>query len=298
MIVQDQKYIAIRILINQEISGLLSNFLVEEGSGGVVLEDNQNKENVWLVAYFPEEQGKGKLQSIHNYLGKLKELGLKVGEAKVQSKEMKQKDWARGWRNGFKGVAITERVFIQPPWEKEKLSGKITIKIDPQMAFGTGQYPTTKLCMKSLEEFIKPNGRVLDVGTGSGILAIAAVKLGASYVLALDVDPLALENAKENIRLNRVQKEVELKSGTVDDSFTKKSFDIVLANLEKGAILRLFEQMRKVAKRGAFFILSGISKEEKEEVEDYLTRKDLKLVSSTGDKEWTCIVAQGGTSDN
>jgi len=293
MMQEEKTYTEIRILINEEVSDLLSNFLVEEGSGGVVLEDNQTKGNVWLVAYFPKGEDKNKLHSIHNYLDKLKELGLKVGGVKVQTKEVKQEEWPKNWRKGFKSIFITDRIVIQPPWEKEKLAGKTIIKINPQMAFGTGEHSTSKLCIKSLEKFIKDKDRVLDVGTGSGILAITAARLGASYVLALDIDPLALENAKENIKLNRVQKEIELKSGTVNHNLPKNSFDIVVANLDKSAIIRLFEQMKETAKKNAIFILSGILDKEEEEVKNHLKKMKVKFSGSSRDEEWSCIVAQG-----
>lgn len=212
----------------------VANFLQELGSGGVVIEegDNPNRKRdtslgQWyelppsgipegqaeVRAYFAEgENIAGIVERLEQFIREIREYPLDVGEGRITVRDVKEEDWATGWKKYFKPVRITERLTIKPTWEEYRPGPEeIVLELDPGMAFGTGTHATTALCLRLLERYVKPGVDVIDVGTGSGILAIAAAKLGARAVLALDLDPVAVSSAAENVRINGLAERVEVK---------------------------------------------------------------------------------------
>jgi ribosomal protein L11 methyltransferase len=290
----DRKYYSeINIKVNREIAEPLGNFLIEQGCGGFIFEELEQSQSVELRVYhcnFAEAQALA--SRVSNYLKSLKKIDLDVGEEKIRVKKVRKKDWEKFWKRDIKPIQIGEKVVVKPSWVQKEFPDKIVIDIDPKMAFGTGRHETTQLCIKEMERLIQPDDRVMDVGTGSGILAILAAKFGASYVLGVDPDKIAIDSALENIEKNEVKDVVEVKVGTVDERTPQKFFDLVVANLFKAKILELFEKIKKIPKKDGIIILSGILDSDREEVSDFLEKKKAKIERITQDSGWLCYVVR------
>jgi ribosomal protein L11 methyltransferase len=169
-----------------------------------------------------------------------------------------EQDWAVSWREFFGVVETGGRVVIVPSWvEHEAAPGEIAIRLDPGQAFGTGHHETTRLCLRALDELVTPGMDVLDVGTGSGVLAIAAVKLGAAHVTAIDIDPIAAEVAVANCRTNGVGDRVGISAGQLTEE-TDGQYDLIVANISPQANIPLASAFAQLAKPGGSLLLSGI----------------------------------------
>ncbi len=185
-------------------------------------------------------------------------------QARLDSEKVKDADWQTAWKFFFQPVEVAQTFCILPPWKVEEYrTGALTpLVIHPQMAFGTGHHPTTGLCLQAMAELKKlgswPEGKtVLDVGTGSGILAIAAACLGSSCV-ALDIDPVAMDNARENVRANGVESEVSLLCGQVTCLRADRSYPMVVANILSGPLIRMSSTLTGLVQPGGTLILSGV----------------------------------------
>jgi ribosomal protein L11 methyltransferase len=205
---------------------------------------------------------------------------------------MKDEDWIGEWQKGFEPIFVTDDIVILPSWEKALFPDKIVIRIKPGMAFGTGAHLTTRLCICAIRRFLKPQDRVVDVGCGSGILGILSLKLGASFVLGLDIDHDSIENAHENLALNQIEDSIEIKQGTISADIPKKPFDLAVANLNKREIFESFENIKMQVKKGGVLIFSGMLKEEENEVKEFFQKKRLKVVEINRQDDWGCFVGK------
>lgn len=204
-------------------------------------------------------------------------------------------DWAETWKAHFQPVRIGRRLFIRPRWiEMQAQPGDIELVLDPGMAFGTGTHPTTQLCLEALEALIPPGAIVLDMGTGSGILAIAAAKLGASHILALDNDPVAVETAEANVRQNGLADRVTTGHGSLESIITSaRRFDVIVVNI----IARIIQEMcarglGQTVRPGGLAIFSGITTEQVDEVEAALRAAGLAPYNRRQQGDWMVIEAQ------
>ncbi len=288
----NQSFIEIKLTIPNTFSEPFGNLLVENGCRGYAIEREKGGRAV-LKGYLREKTKANVLiEKVNRYVESLVKLHKRRFKVRVEFKKIKEEDWSRNWRKTFKPIQVTDKIIVKPAWVRKRFPGKLVIDILPKMAFGTGEHSTTRLCLKALEKYLKTGDRALDLGTGSGILAIAAAKLGASYVLALDVDPDAISNALENIKKNKAQKIVDLKLGTLSAEISDKSFDLIAANLTKTQILKFFDGMSRVLKKRGIFILSGIQTEEKKEMEKFLLTKRILLKEIACEKRWVCFVGE------
>jgi len=208
-------------------------------------------------------------------------------------RELAEDDWANAWKKHFckqGGVLrIGQRIVIKPSWqEHQRQPDEVVIELDPGMAFGTGLHPTTRMCLQALEEHLKPGAKVLDLGTGSGILAIAAAKLGAGSVLALDNDPLAVKAARANARANGVQNLVSVELGSLDKA--TEEFELVLVNILARVIIELAAQglVDRVRPTG-LMIAAGIIDEQEAEVAAVLRERGLEIVERRQEKDWVLV---------
>lgn len=257
----DALWYEVHVTISPAIAEGVSNYLFELGCAGCFELENK------LVATFCEQNLPVDLRKkMRKYLSELLSLGFDVPQAAIKIQCVEKLDWNAVWRRHFKPIVISDQIAIKPTWENltQPFKGCI-IEIDPKQAFGTGDHATTRLALMFLETYFKPGQVVLDVGTGSGILAVTAGKLGASQVVALDVDPLAAECAKENFKLNRVQSNLILFAGELSAlSNHCPSFDLILANINKTVILTWMEELQLRLSSSGYLIISGILQEERE----------------------------------
>ncbi|CAM2846195.1 50S ribosomal protein L11 methyltransferase [Hathewaya histolytica] len=244
-----------------------------------------------VKGYFAKDDDiKSIISYIEGKINELKDMGIDVGNGKVEDREIYEQDWANNWKKYYKPTKISERVVVKPTWESyEKNQDELIIELDPGMAFGTGTHETTRMCIKALEENLTKESEVFDIGTGSGILAIGAKILGAKEVKAVDLDPVAVDAAKKNVEINKIDG-IEVLEGNLMDVIHGKA-DIVVANIIADIILFLCEDVKSFLKPGGKFISSGIILDRKNDVEEKLKEVGYKILEVKNEGEWVCIVA-------
>jgi len=208
----------------------------------------------------------------------------------VETEGVEQEDWQNGWRKYYHPMEIGSRLAVVPSWQQYD-TDRVKLILDPGLAFGTGGHETTSLCLEALDEQVRGGERVLDIGTGSGILAIAALKLGAASAEGVDIDPVAVRTAGENAALNGVQDKLTVLVGDLSDK-ASGTYDIITANIVANAILSLAPAVPGLMAEGATFIASGIIDSRKDEVIAGLEKAGLSVVEVKEKRGWECIVCK------
>ncbi len=285
-----KRWLVLTVEIPQEYEDALSNFLMDEGATGIHEVDG-DCDPKRLRIYFPQTVKEQRLiPRVRNFLKSLRTIFGGESNFKIETGTLVDQDWGENWKRFFKPIRVTEKIIVKPPWiDLFPKKGEIVIDIHPGMAFGTGTHSTTKLILRTLEKNLKGRKRsVLDVGTGSGILALAAVRLGAKQVYALDVDGVAVENAKENLLQNGVADRVTVIRGSVGS--IQKHFDLVLANIDYKSLRRIrMALLRRVRPEGVL-IVSGILEQDAERFRRfYLESGLLRPIAIEQDEEWVCL---------
>jgi len=216
-------------------------------------------------------------------------------EYSVETGNVKEEDWANNWKQYFKPMKVGEKLLLCPTWEAENLgeevADRIKLLIDPGMAFGSGQHETTKLCMELIEKYITPDTNMLDVGTGSGILGIAGLLLGAGAVTGVDIDALSVKVAKENAEINGVGDKFIVKCGNLADDISGK-FNMISANIVADIILMLMPDAKKLLSDDGIFIMSGIIDMRYEDVEKGLAENNFEIIEVKRERGWCAITAK------
>ncbi len=293
------KWEEMSVTIPKEAREAVANFFMERGSSGIILEDADEKEGFEIVkAYFPPAH-MIRSRTVSRYLDAIREFFPGISPTDIQIRRIADEDWMIGWRAFFKPSRAGNRIIVKPPWINLRRRAMIIIDIEPGMAFGTGTHPTTRLCLRALERafssaFHFPR-KVLDVGTGSGILSIAAVKLGARHVVGIDIDQRAIDNARRNIRLNGLRGRIRMRNAAI--SQIAEQFDVVVANIDVKAI----EEMRhhlagRVAPEGSL-ILSGLLGGEVGLVRGLFPTRYFVLAEVSTEQSWACVVLKKASGD-
>jgi ribosomal protein L11 methyltransferase len=295
------------LTLRSDVAEPVSNRLVEEGAGGVVVEDRDTSlyesgalidENVTkLKAYFPTSHVADVQASLRQYLNSLRELYPDAPEPQISVNDLPNNDWAHAWKRFFKPTHIGPSLVVKPSWESYRAKDSETvIEIDPGMAFGTGLHATTRLCMLAIQDAVQKVGSetgaplrtALDVGTGTGILAILAAKLGMSSVTAIDVDPAAIEATKENALRNGVDGHIIAYKATVER--VQDEFDIVVANILAEVLIKMRDALTARVKPGGLLILSGILAEKGSDVRTAYHQGPFSFIESLQEEEWTALI--------
>jgi ribosomal protein L11 methyltransferase len=220
-------------------------------------------------------------------------LGQLRGVSDVRVSTLAEQDWANAWKEHFQVHRIGERVVIRPPWREYEPQGEdIVVVMDPGMAFGTGLHPSTKLSMLGTEEVVKPGDTVLDVGTGSGILAIAAVKLGAAKADTVDVENVAVAATRENAERNDVADRIAVELGSVGPGqpFWGQQYDVVLANIIARVLIELAEAIVAHTRPGGHMVLAGIIESREQDVIDAFTAAGAEIINRRFQDDWVSLV--------
>lgn len=256
------------------------NVLEHKGEYAVVKGYFSDEDNMEEVVTYVKEKVK-----------EIKDMGFDVGRGEVLVEKTHEEDWANNWKKYYKPSKVGEKIVVKPIWEDyEKKDDELVVELDPGMAFGTGDHETTRMCIQALEKYVEKDSTVFDVGTGSGILAIAAAKLGARKAVGVDLDPVAVESAKENVSYNDLDN-IEVLYGNLVEVIEGKA-DIVVANIIAEIICILIYDVKRVLKQGGMFITSGIIHERVKMVTDKLEESGFEVIKVNKDGEWNCIIAK------
>ncbi|ALF12115.1 50S ribosomal protein L11 methyltransferase [Parageobacillus thermoglucosidasius] len=309
------KWSEISIHTTHEAVEAISNILHEAGAGGVVIEDPYDltkerdasfgevyelnpddypEEGVIIKAYLPVNSFLGEtVEEIKQAINNLLLYDIDIGKNKITISEVNEEEWATAWKKYYNPVKISEKFTIVPTWETYEpvSSDELIIELDPGMAFGTGTHPTTVMCIQALEKYVKPGDTVIDVGTGSGILSIAAAMLGAKAVRALDLDPVAVDSARLNVKLNKVQHIVTVSQNNLLDHIEERA-NVIVANILAEIILRFADDAYRLLENNGYFITSGIIQAKKQEVKDGLIKAGFTIEETLVMEDWIAFIAR------
>jgi ribosomal protein L11 methyltransferase len=208
----------------------------------------------------------------------------------IEENVLEEKNWNLEWEQSINVIEVTDKIVIKPTFrEYEEKPGQIVLIIDPKMSFGTGEHQTTKLMLMLLEKYIKKGENVLDVGSGTGVLAIAALKLGAKHSIAIDIDEWCLDNAKENSELNNVKDLIDIRQGEISD-IKESGFDIILANIQKDILLKILTDIFQKVKPEGKIILSGLLTSDEDDIKKAYLDLGLKFVQDLTLDPWLALV--------
>jgi ribosomal protein L11 methyltransferase len=300
-------WIEVKIRTKAENEDIISNILYDNGANGLAIEDPNDiaalstRAEEWdfidadlikgdfdgiiLKAYFSEED------NIKQITKRIRELVEGEGLGEMDLSEIDESDWAENWKTHYKTVRIGKKIVIKPSWEDfSPEEDDIVIELDPGMAFGTGSHETTIMCIVALEKYIHPGMTVYDVGCGSGILSVAAAKLGATKVLGIDLDPMCIRISSENFQSNSVDDVAHASLGNLLDVIEGKA-DIVVANIIAEVVAGLIPDLKYYLNDDGIVITSGIIHEKLDLVEDAFLQNGYKLIETVQLNGWCAVIA-------
>ncbi len=292
-------YFELRISINPEIEEIVSdicfsNFECE----GVVLAEEAYKDlemtstTRGTLRVFLTELDSNPVEILKTERELLKERGFtdeELGSWEISLDEKENQDWSKKWKEKWTVTHVTDRIAVVPSWlSYEPKQGEITITLDPGCAFGTGTHQTTQLCMKGMEKYLKAGDKMADIGTGSGILAICAMKFGAESAYGCDNDETVIDVCKENAEINNANCTFELKTA---DKLSEK-YDFVCANILHNVLAEIMGDLKNIMKDGAKMVLSGILDEKKPVVLEAIEKQGLKIIDTIHQDQWVAFVVE------
>ena len=216
----------------------------------------------------------------------------KTGPPQVSLRTVEEENWNAVWEKTVEPIHLTPRIVVAPTWHPYTPEmGELLVTINPKMSFGTGYHESTRLAARLLEECLRPGMRVLDIGTGTGILAIAAVKLGASEAWGIDTDEWAYSNARENIDLNGVQGRITIRRGSVEH-LAMRPFDLIVANIQRDVIERLLEEMIARLQTAGLLLLSGLLDSDADPLMDVAQKYRLSVLRQVREGDWIALLLE------
>ncbi len=299
----EARWLEVSLTVNGELAEAVAEVLDRYASNGVVYEsgviyndaEDEGTPNgpVRVYAYLPvDEYLEDKRQRLGEalwYLGRIQPL------PEPAYRTIEDEDWMAAWKTHYHPIPIGRRLLVLPAWLEPTDLSRVAVRIDPSMAFGTGTHPSTQLCLEVIEGYAQPGQTVLDVGCGSGILSIAALKLGAQTALAVDIDSASVRSTRENAVLNGVDKGLEVGLGSVSEvrqgQFSLRQAGLVLANILAPVIIRLFDAgLADLAAPGGLLALAGILAEQGPSVRAAAEAKGLQFVEQKQMGDWIVLV--------
>lgn len=307
----------ISIKTSQEGADIAAQAFYEVGITGLVIEDPDElsqlskEEFFWdyidesmvgtsdgtvvIKAYLSSDSSLGeKLSLIKDKINWLKkrDLGVDLGSLDIELTSVREEDWSNTWKKYYKPMKVSDRIVIKPSWETyNKKKGQVILTLDPGMAFGTGTHETTMLCMQAIDQYIRPDHSLIDIGCGTGVLSIGALLLGAKAATAIDLDGNAVEIARKNAQINKVLDRMTLVHGNLLDEI-EGSYDIVVANIIADVIIELSQYVTNYIKAGGLFISSGIIHERLDEVIEQIESVGLIIEKVEKMGEWAMVVSR------
>lgn len=259
-----------------------------------VMEKMKDCETCVTIYVADNPQGMEELMQVRQILARLKaqDPDGKYGRLELEMKDVDEEDWSNAWKKYYHPVQVGEHLVVCPSWEAyDRKPDKVVLTLNPGMAFGTGTHDTTRLCMELLEKYITPQDTVLDVGCGSGILAITAALLGANKIIGCDIDEVAVKVAGENAALNGVQDRIAFHQGDLT-SQVEGSFQIICANIVADVIIRLSEDAGRYLAKDGIFITSGIIDTREQDVLNALEQNGFQVIERRTSGGWVALACK------
>lgn len=291
-------WIKLTVTTTNEASEAVINLLMENGAGGVEIDDSDLSQ-VELATYFQAQAGLVELlPELEQKIAQLREFGLDPGKGTVKLAELDDDSWVDVWKKYYHPVRLTRYLTIVPSWESytPETTDEKVIKLDPGRAFGTGTHPTTKLALQALETVVRGGETMIDVGTGSGVLSIAAKYFGVAQIAAYDVDAEAVKAAEENLALNGMQDAITVGANDLLAGI-KTKVGLITANILAEIIVPLIPQAYECLKPGGIFITSGIIADKKDLIVSEIEAKGFVIDQILNIKDWYSIIAHMPTTD-
>ena len=289
-------WIELEVESDSEAADAVAEVFQRYGCQGVVVQQDdpsRNASRVSVKTYLPDDDSLHGKRSDIDLAVRLLALIRPIGP--LLERRLTEEDWTRAWRKQFKVLHIGDRVVVCPSWLKYKPRPRdVVVRLDPGMAFGTGLHPTTRMCLELLERLVEPGIEMLDLGTGSGILAIAAAKLGVAGALALDIDPVAVKVARENVLANGTEALIEVREGSLrlDNPLLTASYHLIVANITVKPIVELAAAMMGLLRPGGLVIAGGILEDQSNEVEAAFTRLGACVREMRNVEDWRTLVLE------
>lgn len=290
----------VTVEINSEAAEAVSYIMNEYGCGGVVVTDTIDNRIKIIAYYYDDEDFPVIINEVKQRINKLLNYNIDTGKVLISIENTHYEDWATSWHKYFRPLEIGKKFIISPSWEDSINSDRRLIKIDPGMAFGIGSHETTRMCIELLEKFLPVNGDIvnvnedidtmLDIGTGTGILAIAAAYLGISDIIGVDIDPAAVSAARENISINKVEDRIRIIKGDMTKDISG-IFSIITANLLPDLIMCLLPSIPPLMNDQSKLILSGITRDKRDMIFELFSQLRLKLIDEKEMNEWVSLAA-------
>lgn len=273
----------LKLSVPSQLVDLVCDFIVENIVNGLVLEEEDNSPATTIIFYLPESdtESKGRLGG---FLQGVSGQGLSP-VPEITEKIIPEINWLEKYRQSVKPIRIGEDVVIRPTWA-DPIDLPFEIVIDPDMAFGTGSHATTRSSLMAVRAEMKPGLRFLDMGAGSGVLSILADRMGAAYIKAVDYDPVAVDNCRDNFSINKVRAEHDIVLGSIEKCASDKPYDFVCANIIKVTILEMLKQLVALTSPGGWLVLSGLLEPDGPDIDSALDRLGQADFSVLRDEGW------------
>ncbi len=289
-----QSYIEVSLEIPRNLSDPVCNFIIDSICSGLVLEEEEGSDTIGVKFYLPEKARNDYDQKLSTYLSSLMSMGESLLKMPVVvEKPVKSVEWEQQYRDSVKPLLVADDVGVRPPWENIPPGARYDIIIEPKMAFGTGSHESTRGCMAAIRKYFKADMRFLDLGCGSGILAILADKMGAGYIKAVDYDQLAVENCGENFIVNNIRAPHDILHGSIDACLNDPAYDFVCANIIKSTILDMLSDLKRLTIRRGYLVLSGLLEQDEMEVSERLMKLGMDDFDTLEDNEWRTFIVRG-----
>ncbi len=285
------KWVEITITTSPQAVEAIANILLECRTGGII-EELARPGVVRLRGYLPVGPAVDvTLSAIRQRVHSLPQFALEISPGTIDTKAIEDTDWAVAWKTHYRAFRVGQRLWIKPTWDDAKPENVVVVELDPGMAFGSGLHPSTQLCLTVLEDHLRGGETVFDVGTGSGILAIAAAKLGAGSVLAIDADPVAVDVATQNVRYNQVADRVEVRTGDLLTGVGGQAH-VVVANLTADIHFQFVPTVPGHLFQGGMLVASGIVADRLLEVQAVATACGFRVQAVQQDADWRCLLLE------
>ena len=272
-------------------------FLEDNRETWDLVDEDLKKKNIEtnVKVYILEDESQAeKIEEIKNMLNRLKASDSEdiFGSLNMTFNDIKEEDWANNWKKYFKPFNVGKKLLIKPTWEEcDNKENRIILEIDPGASFGTGSHETTKMCLIGLEDYMKEGDEVIDVGCGSGILSIAAAKLGCKHVTGVDIDPMCIETSSYLSKINSVSDKFDVFIGDLAEKVDVQA-DVVVANIFAHIIKRLTPDTKRILKKGGIFISSGIIEETVDTVIESYKENGFEILEVNNMGDWYCVVGK------